>query len=94
MDTIIKQIHNADSDQIYLLLEAVHERFRVLFPDWEISTVTIEKSGNQNEDINRIIALWNSVKSVCQNKDNQTQSFFPEVDLISSIQIKIPLKKQ
>lgn len=93
MDTIMTQIHKADSDQIYLLLEAVHERFRVLFPDWEISTVTIEKSGNQNEDINRILAVWNSVKSICQNKDDQTQSIFPEADLISSIQVKIPLKK-
>lgn len=49
------QIEQANAVEITELLDAVLLRYQALFPEWEISTVSVEKVGDRNEQIDRII---------------------------------------
>lgn len=55
-------IQQADSVEIESLLELVLRRYGELFPDWEISTVSVEKSADRNEQLDRMIAMLQGMK--------------------------------
>jgi hypothetical protein len=59
---LIKEIAKADEFEIEALLKAVLQRYAELFPDWEISTISIEKSSDRNEQLDRMIALLQQLK--------------------------------
>lgn len=54
---LLEKIKHADSDDMNDILLAVLARYRELFPEWEISTVSIEKKGDRNQQLDSIIEL-------------------------------------
>ena len=63
MFDLVEEILRADEVEIEKLLKAVLQRYAVLFPDWEVSTVSLEKSSDRNEQLDRIIALLQNMKT-------------------------------
>ena len=63
MFELTEQITYADEQEIEQLLKAVLQRYAVLFPDYEISTVSLQKSSDRNEQLDRIIAALQKMKT-------------------------------
>ena len=59
---LLEKIKHADSDDMNDILLAVLARYRELFPEWEISTVSIEKKGDRNQQLDSIIELLKKMK--------------------------------
>ena len=59
---ILERIKQAKPEEMDDLLHAVLDRYRELYPDWDISTVSIEKKGDLNEQLDAIIALIERMK--------------------------------
>lgn len=64
MPDLVKEIAKADSAEIEKLLTAVLRRYAVLFPDWEVSTISLQKSTDRNEQIDRVIAMLQKMKTL------------------------------
>ena len=58
-----EEIARADSTQIENLLKAILDRYAVLFPDWEISAVSLPKSPQRDVQIDQMIAVLQGMKS-------------------------------
>ena len=52
------------SNGIQAVLQAVLARYRVLYPDWELSVISLEKDRDKTAQLNRIIATLESMKQV------------------------------
>ena len=63
MLNLIEEIAKADAFDIERILNAVLDRYAVLFPDWELSTISLQKSADQNEQLDRMIAFLQNLKS-------------------------------
>ena len=59
------EIAQADEVEIEKILKAVLRRYAVLFPDWEVSTISLPKNPERNEQINRMIEMLKKLKSNC-----------------------------
>ena len=59
----VDAIARADEIQIEKLLNAVLQRYAVLYPDWEISTISLQKSSDRNEQLDRMIAMLQRMKT-------------------------------
>lgn len=59
---LLERIKTAKSEEINDLVTAVLARYRELFPDWDISIVSIEKNGDRNEQLDSIITLIEKLK--------------------------------
>ena len=59
---LLERIKTAESEEINDLVTAVLARYRELFPDWDISIVSIEKNGDRNEQLDSIITLIEKLK--------------------------------
>ncbi len=44
------------------ILKTVIKRYSQLFPDWDVSVITIDKEKNINEQIDRIVKILNNMK--------------------------------
>ena len=44
------------------MLQAVLERYRELYPNWDIFTISLEKAVDKTEQLDRIIALMEKLK--------------------------------
>lgn len=64
MVDLAEQIAQADDTEIEQLLKAVLQRYAVLFPDWEISTISLQKSSDRNDQLDRIIATLQKMKTL------------------------------
>lgn len=64
MFDLIKEIENANSEEIISILNAALSRYSVLFPDWEISTVSVSKSEDRNKQLDRMITLLEKMKTL------------------------------
>ena len=62
MKPLLKRISQANHLEIPELVDAVISRYNELYPDWEISTVSIEKSRDRNTQIDRIISVMQALK--------------------------------
>ena len=62
MINLIERIMQANECEITELLEAVKERYSQLFPDWDINIISLEKSRDQNEQIDRMIAVLENMR--------------------------------
>ena len=62
-------IAQADASIISDLLEAVLSRYKELNPEWEISILSLEKSTDRNEQIDRSIALLQNLKNYPKSGD-------------------------
>ena len=58
-----KEIAQADEMLLSQLLRAVLQRYEELFPDWEISTISLEKCSDTNEQLDRMITILEQMKS-------------------------------
>ena len=61
---LYKEIQQTDLVEIENLLDVVLRRYEELFPDWEISTVSVRKSRDRNEQLDRMIAMLQRMKSL------------------------------
>lgn len=59
---LLERIKTVKSEEINDLVTAVLARYRELFPDWDISIVSIEKNGDRNEQLDSIITLIEKLK--------------------------------
>lgn len=62
MGDLVEKIGQANESEIEKLLKAVLQRYAVLFPDWELSVVSVEKNKDKNEQLDRMIALLEKMK--------------------------------
>ena len=60
---MFEKIEKANEIEIERLLKAVLQRYGVLFPDWELSVVSVEKNTDRNEQIDRMIELLEKMKN-------------------------------
>ena len=59
---MIEKIKKAKPEELNDILLAVLERYREVFPDWEIITVSLEKAVDKNEQLDRTIKLLENMK--------------------------------
>ena len=56
MVDLLEEIARTDGAEIEKVLKAVLDRYAVLYPDWDVTTFSLQKSDDRNEQIDRIIA--------------------------------------
>ena len=83
MQEILNQISCANEDQISILLDAVLERFHEVYPQWDIGTITIRKSGNIEEEVDRTIALLERLKRLPDKQGCLKQNMQEDVDSVN-----------
>lgn len=59
---ILHEISRAKPEELDELLQAVLKRYREVYPDWEIITVSLEKAVDKKEQLDRIIRLMEKMK--------------------------------
>jgi len=59
---MVEKIKKAKPEELNDILLAVLERYREVFPDWEIITVSLEKAVDKNEQLDRTIKLLENMK--------------------------------
>ena len=64
MDELLQQIARIKESEVGDVLSAVLGRYGVLFPDWEVGTVSVNKCEDRNEQIDRIIEMLERMKRV------------------------------
>ena len=60
---LVEGIARSDKAQIEKLLKAVLQRYAQLFPDYEVSTISLKKGTDRNQQIDQIIALLQQMKT-------------------------------
>ncbi len=70
MFDLVEEVAKADEIQIEKLLKAVLQRYTVLHPDWEVSTISLQKSCDRNEQLDRIIATLQEMKNFSLHQGN------------------------
>ena len=65
MEDVLRKIQKADEDEIDQILTATLKRYAVLFPDWEICTLSVEKNKDRAKQIDNTIAMLESMKKRC-----------------------------
>ena len=63
MFDLVAEIAHADEVEIEKALKAVLDRYAVLFPDWELSILSLQKSSDPNKQLDRIIELLQNLKT-------------------------------
>ena len=64
MDTLLVRIADIGEHEIADVLAAVLRRDGELFPEWEISTFSLCKNEDKNEQINRMIGMLEKMKTL------------------------------
>ena len=59
---MIDQIKQTKPEELNDILLAVMERYREIFPDWELITISLEKAVDKNEQLDRIISMLDKMK--------------------------------
>ncbi len=62
MNDLLERIACAQQEEMSDLLDAVLCRYMELFPDWEISTISIDRNADRNHQIDKIIGLLETMK--------------------------------
>ena len=62
MKQILDKIYAATPNEIEQILKAALARYRELYPEWDISTLSLEKAGDKNEQLDRVIDLLRNMK--------------------------------
>lgn len=63
MCKLIGEIAHANKSEIEELLKAVLKRYSALFPGWEVSTISLQKSSDRNEQLDWMIEMLQRMKS-------------------------------
>ena len=59
---MIDQIKQTKPEELNDILLAVMERYREVYPDWELITISLEKAVDKNEQLDRIISMLDKMK--------------------------------
>ena len=62
MESVISHIQRANGEELDIYRKEVLARYAVLYPNWEVSTVSIEKCEDRNEQIDRMIQILEKCK--------------------------------
>lgn len=63
MRNLLADIAVANEREIEALLQAVLKRYAVLFPDWEMGTISLQKSIDRNDQLDQIISMLENMKT-------------------------------
>lgn len=64
MMDLLGEIEKTGAEELDTILKAVLSRYCVLFPDWEISTVSVLKSEKRKEQLDRMITVLEKMKNL------------------------------
>lgn len=64
MYDLMTEIKIVTEDEIEAVLQAVLRRYNELFPDWEVSAISLQRSQDRNEQLDRNIALLEKLKTM------------------------------
>ncbi len=59
---ILGRVCNANAEEIEMILNTAITRYSQIYPDWEISVITVEKTQNRNDQLDRMIGILNKMK--------------------------------
>ena len=59
---MVEKIKKAKPEELNDILLAVMERYREVYPDWELITISLEKAVDKNSQMDQIIAMLESMK--------------------------------
>ena len=62
MADVIQAISQAQDLELEAMMAALLKRYGEVFPDWELSIVSVEKTGDRNAQIDKVIELLKTLK--------------------------------
>lgn len=62
MSKTIQAISQAWDFEIEEMMDALLQRYQELFPDWEVSVISLEKKGDRNRQIDEVIQFLEKLK--------------------------------
>ena len=62
MERMLPRIAGANEEEVEILLAAVLARYGELYPDWEISTISLRKDEDRAKQLDRTIRMLESMK--------------------------------
>ena len=63
MEELLGRIAQVKDNEIGEVLTAVLRRYEELYPEWEVGTVSLQKSEDRNTQIDRMIQMLTRLKS-------------------------------
>jgi len=60
---LTEEIAKANGEEMDQILKAVLSRYSVLYPDWELCTVSILKSEDRNKQLDQMITMMQKMKN-------------------------------
>ncbi len=60
---ILQIIRTANAQSLEPILKALLSRYAEVFPQWEISVITLDKQKDRNDQIDAVIAVLENMKS-------------------------------
>ena len=58
----IDWIKTAEPEELEDILKALLERYRAVYPEWDVSVVSLEREADKNEQLDRMIQLLEKMK--------------------------------
>ena len=62
MEEILRKVSTANEEEVDMLLTAVLARYGELYPDWEISTISLRRGEDRAEQLDRTIRMLEFMK--------------------------------
>ena len=64
LTAVIDRILAAEENELEEILRAVLRRYAEVFPNWEVSTISIDKTRDRNEQLDQLIAMAQKMKTL------------------------------
>ena len=64
LTAVIDRILAAEENELEEILRAVLHRYAEVFPNWEVSTISIDKTRDRNEQLDQLIAMAQKMKTL------------------------------
>lgn len=64
MEALLQFIRQADTAQIDIILQVTLSRWQELYPDWEISTLRLDRRKDRNTQLEQTITILNNLKDL------------------------------
>ena len=58
----IDWIKTAEPEELEDILKALLKRYREVYPEWDVSVITLEKTADKKEQLDRMIQLLEKMK--------------------------------
>ena len=68
MEGLLKRISAANEDEVEVLLKAVLARYGQLYPDWEISTISVRRDRDRAKQLDNTIRMLEQMKQKVQQE--------------------------